>query len=358
MFCPNRLSGGWPGLRARRLCPLKGYLQWETITLITITRRLAGQLRVVFRQALNLWSRGPVPAISFATGPDGMRARATSGDAAVEYHAAGDHPVEQIAVPFELLGDCQARKDDPVRLEVRDHRHVVAQWRDGSVPQILQYDAAEPVDAGEFPRLPKQLAENPPEILTALRDASETTDPESARYALGCVQLQGASGRLVATDGRQLLVETGFQLPWDEDVLVPKSRIFGCRELSQDEPVRIGKTDKWLAVSTGPWKIFLALNQEGRFPDADHHIRPAESAVARFEVCPADAEFLAKSLPRLPGDDEYNLPVTVDLNGQAAATGSCTVAFAIFPFSRPSRRTGRLSLDPLDRAVPRGAERT
>ena len=289
--------------------------------MITITRRLAGQLRVVFRQALNLWSRGPAPAISFATGPDGMRARATSGDAAVEYHAGADHPVEQIAVPFELLGDCEARKDDLVQLEVQKGGRVLAQWHDGSVPQMVQYDAAEPVDAAGFPRLPEQLAENPPGILTALRDAADTTDPDSTRYALGCIQLRGASGQLVATDGRQLLVQSGFKLPWEEDVLVPKSRIFGCRELPQDEPVRIGKTDKWFALGVGPWGIFLRLNQGGRFPDVGHHVPRVETAVARLLVSGSDAEVLAKSLLRLPGDDEYNLPVTVDLNGQVAIRG-------------------------------------
>jgi len=291
------------------------------MTLITITRRLAGQLRVVFRQALNRWSRGPVPAISFATGPDGMRARATSGDAAVEYHAAGDHPVEQIAVPFPMLGDCEARKDDLVQLEVQKDGRVLAQWHDGSVPQMVQYDAAEPVDGAAFPRLPERLAENPPGILTALRDASETTDPDSTRYALFCIQLQGASGRLVATDGRQLLVQSGFQFPWEEDVLVSKSRVFGCRELFQDEPVRIGKTDKWFALAVGPWSVFLRLNEGGRFPDVEHHVPRVDTAVARFQVSASDAEVLAKSLVRLPGDDEYNLPVTVDPNGQVAIRG-------------------------------------
>ena len=101
-------------------------------------------------------------------------------------------------------------------------------------------------------------------------------------------------------------------------MLVPRSRISGCRELPQDEPVRIGKTDKWFALSVGPWRVFLSINQDGRFPDVQHHIPRVDTAVARFQVSPSDAEFLAKSLPRLPGDDEYNLPVTVDLNGRVA----------------------------------------
>ena len=245
-----------------------------------------------------------------------MRARASSGDAAVECHLPGDHPIEQIAAPSEFLSDCEGRKDDPVTLELRGDRQIIVQWRDGSVPQMVQYDDAEPVDSARFPRLPEELAENAPAILAALRDAAETTEPAAFRYATNCIQLRGTSGQLAATDGRQLLIQSGFRFPWDEDLLVLRNRVFGCKELPHNKPVRIGKTDTRLALSTGPWKIFLALNQEGRFPDVDHHIPPAESAVARFEVCPADAEFLAKSLPRLPGDDEYNLPVTVDLNGQ------------------------------------------
>ena len=286
--------------------------------MITITRRLAGQLRAVFRQALNLSPRGPAPAIFMATGPHGMRVRASSGDAAVEYHVPGDQPIEQIAVPLELLNDCEGRKDDPVTLELRGDRQIIVRWRNGSAGQMAQYEAAEPADAAQFPRLPGELAENRPDIVAALRDAAETTEPAAFRYATNCIQLRGTAGQLAATDGRQLLIQSGFQFPWREDILVLRNRVFGCKELPHDKPVRIGKTDTWLALSTGPWKIFLALNREGRFPEVDQHIRPAESAVARFEVSPADAEFLAKSLPRLPGDEACNLPVTVDLSGQVA----------------------------------------
>jgi len=40
--------------------------------------------------------------------------------------------------------------------------------------------------------------------------------------------------------------------------------------------------------------------------------------VSRFQLADDDARFLAKSLPRLPVDDEMNEPVTVDLNGSLA----------------------------------------
>ena len=73
--------------------------------MIEITRRLAMQLRPVFRQALNLSTRGILPPLTFQAGPDGLRVRSRLHDAAVEYHVPGDYPVEQIPVPFELLSD-------------------------------------------------------------------------------------------------------------------------------------------------------------------------------------------------------------------------------------------------------------
>ena len=47
-------------------------------------------------------------------------------------------------------------------------------------------------------------------------------------------------------------------------------------------------------------------------------IRRPTDAVAKLSVSDSDAGFLTKALKRLPAADEYNLPVTVDLNGAAA----------------------------------------
>jgi tetratricopeptide (TPR) repeat protein len=58
----------------------------------------------------------------------------------------------------------------------------------------------------------------------ALADASQITDPESSRYALGCIQLQGTSGKMAATDGRQILLQSGFTFPWQEDLLLPQGQ--------------------------------------------------------------------------------------------------------------------------------------
>ena len=289
--------------------------------MITITRNLARQVRAVFRRALHITPRGLSYPVTLQTGPDGLRLRARSPDAVVEYHTPGELPIEQFAVPFQFLADCESKKDQPVTLEAAGERQVSAQWRDGSVPQIVQYDRADPADAAEFLRFPDVSAENPPGFLAALQDAMEIAEPAPIKYATDHVQLEGQSGKLVATDGRQLLVQTGYHFPWQGNLLVPRTTLFACRELPQDVPITIGMTGGWVALRVGPWTVWLLVNKDARFPEVHRHVPDPATAVARCQFSAGDAEFLMETLPRLPGDAEYNWPVTFDLNGTIAVRG-------------------------------------
>jgi hypothetical protein len=285
--------------------------------LITITRRLASVLRGVLRRAFG--GRGLGPAVCFTAAQDTLSVRASSFDAASEYRGPGTGgTADTLCLPFQFLDDCQGRKDEPVHVEVTGTKRATAQWRDGSVPQIVQYDLADPPSAGKFPGLPETFAENPPGILQALTDAGEGTDPYAARYALGCLQLRGQQGSISSTDGRQLLIQSGFHFPWPGDILVPRSKVFASAELPRDQPVMVGKTEDWIAFRTGPWTIWLSIEKDGRFPDLHRQVPQPDAATARCRLSPADAEFLVHALPRLPCEEEFNYPITLDLNGQIA----------------------------------------
>ena len=54
------------------------------------------------------------------------------------------------------------------------------------------------------------------------------------------------------------------------------------------------------------------------FPTSAGHIPRVTDATARCVLSAADAAFLAQTLPKLPCDDTYNHPLTVDLNGSIA----------------------------------------
>ncbi len=284
--------------------------------MIVITRRLAKRLKTVFRQALNITSRNENPIVRLAGGPEGLRVRCGNGQAATEFHLEGEQPDETIYVPFELLADIEGGRDVPV--EIREHQgRVTASWRDGSVPRLIQCESPE-VKSEDWPPTPEHLAENPPRLLRALADAGATTDPDSTRYSLGCIQLRGDHGKVVATDGRQLLVEDGFELPWDGDVLLPTSKVFGSAQLPDDEPVFVGKVEDWLTLRVGPWSFWWWLNTDGRFPEVESHIGKPELATTGLELSESDRRFLVENLGRLPGDEVYNHPITLDVNGAIA----------------------------------------
>ena len=193
--------------------------------------------------------------------------------------------------------------------------HLTVQWRDSSGPQMVQHEVTENGEREPLPETPHELQQNPPALRQALHHAMMTTEREAIRYAVDHIQLRGETGEIVATDGRQLLVQSGFEFPWQENLLVPRNLVFGCGELPADAPVLVGNTGEWLVFRIGDWTFYLKIATDKRFPDVDPLIPRPQDAVARFHLASDDARFLSKSVPRLPVDDELNEPITVDLNG-------------------------------------------
>jgi hypothetical protein len=157
--------------------------------LLTITRRMALQLKSVMRRAFG--SRNATPAVCFTASAGTLSVKAKSGEIAVEHRTPTDASDETLWLPFQLLADCEAKRDEPVELEAAGPGRAIARWQDKGVPQVIAYDAQPPVDADKVPGLPESFAENPPRLLKALVDAYDTTDTYSVRYATDCIQLRG-----------------------------------------------------------------------------------------------------------------------------------------------------------------------
>src|SRR5207253_3074735 len=95
-------------------------------------------------------------------------------------------------------------------------RHTLGIASRGSVPPL-------------FPEPSASWSTGPIELLDALGVASATACDDSTRYALNGILLKGDGGAVVATDGRQLLVQQGFDLPWTGDVLIRRSPVFASK---------------------------------------------------------------------------------------------------------------------------------
>jgi hypothetical protein len=283
--------------------------------MIQIPRSLARQLRAVFRRIVS--KSLPVrPVISFQAGDFGRAIRLYHTEIAAQFCEPGQWPVENLAIPVDALADFEGRSESIVTLE-RYGSSIRARWDDAGVPREMEYESQDVANMPAFPAAAEKLSSNEPGFLKALADANQCAARDFIRYAINHLQLRGKTGEVIATDGRQLLVLSGFQFPWDEDLLVPASPVFSCREIPQDVPVEVGRTATHVIFKIGPWNLFLPINTEGRFPRTEEVIPSEAAAQTRWHIDPEDALFLDKALKRLPGGSEDNAPVTVDLNGVA-----------------------------------------
>lgn len=279
--------------------------------MITISRALARRLRIAFSRGLGITARQPGPAVEFQTDNQRLVIRVQNDEIAIEYREPGEHTPQQFAVPFELLRRSEGTKNELVTLETSGEI-IHANWTDAGIPQAAQFETLE---FGEFPSLPEQMVANPSQLAEALRDATETADKEANRYALNHLRLRGSDGQIAATDGRQLLVQDGFTFPWDDELLIPANRLLTTSTLAGGEAVEIGRTDDWVTLRSGSWSVWLRIEKTARFPQVDDHLPPISNAATTLHLSDADAEFLTNAVKRLPATDDYNSPLTVDLNG-------------------------------------------
>ena len=152
-----------------------------------------------------------------------------------------------------------------------------------------------------FPETPAAWTSISADVLTALAEAAATCTEDSARYALDCIQLRGTVHKIVATDGHQLLVRSGFGFPWDGDLLIKGSPVFACKAFAREQAVRIGRTDTHVVLRVGPWTIWSEIQKEARFPRVEDAIPAPDALATRVRFDPEDARFLATALDRLPG---------------------------------------------------------
>lgn len=282
---------------------------------IEITRRQARTIRSLIRRALGLSPKYGEHPVRITTDDKVGTIRSQRHGVAVEYRFDADSPAESIVVPLSILADCEAARDDPVTFSKQSDDTVLVEWHDKGVPILRTAHQTKYDD--EFPAPPETWHQMLDEFLPALADAMATTDREATRYSIDCVQLCGKTGRILATDSRKALVVTGFHFPWDDEVLLPWNGVLSLKELSEHGPVCVGRNDKTLSLTTGPWTLHFALETERRFPRIDDCIPKPGSEKTTLMITDEDAEFATTAIKSFPKLDLDNT-VFVDLNGNVA----------------------------------------
>jgi hypothetical protein len=280
--------------------------------MIELPRALARRFRAVLRRSVMAEvPRGPWPVVLCRADADGLRLEARLGEVGLQYHQPGAFTPDAIAFRASLLGEFEGRDDAPASLELTAPEKGKASWSDRGAARVLDFEAVPADSVAPLPGLPRRMQPQPPAFVQALAEAARTASREAVRYATSRVQLRGHAGEVIGTDGRQLLIQGGFTLPWADDILIPAVPAFA--DLAGEEDVRIGRTGGDVALRAGPWILWLAVDTKGRFPNTASVVPKPSSVTARLRLDPEDAEALFAALLKMPGRDEDFAPVTVDL---------------------------------------------
>ncbi|HND56121.1 MAG TPA: hypothetical protein PLV92_27080, partial [Pirellulaceae bacterium] len=272
-----------------------------------------------FRQLLTGVPRRTWPAVRLLADHQGLRIVTRTDQVGLELRVPGVQSPANLNVSCDLLQTAADGRGDDVTVELGDAGDAIMKWRDGDVPRQASFTPprpAAPVDTN--PPSPTTWADQPPEFLTALQNLMQVTDPDSLRYALNCVQLDGDTGAMTATDGSQILSHRGWNFGFAGSALVPANKVLTNRDLAAANTVRIGKTDRHFVLQAGDWTTWLALNREGRFPNVADLLATDDAPATRLVLAPDDRRFLQENLPRLPARRDDLGAVTVDLNGHVA----------------------------------------
>ncbi len=283
--------------------------------MITLSRSLARQFRLLLRRSLQPPGPRDPPAVRLRASREGLEMATRQRECAILYHQPGSHPAETLLFPADVLTDIEG-KAGSVALVATGAGEGEARWDDGGVPRRRPFVTVVTDKLPDLPELPARWQAVEPAILPALAEAARTTARDGIRYALTRIQLRGRSGQLVATDGRQLLVQGGFALPWPEEILIPALPLFVSRDLPSEGPIALGRTATHVGLRIGPWTFLLEIDTGGRYPNAESVIPRGDGLASRLRLSEDDARFLVHVLPRLPGSKDDLAPVTLELGEQ------------------------------------------
>jgi hypothetical protein len=238
--------------------------------------------------------------------------QACGPEVAVRFGPPPTKSTSSLAFRATVLTQFEGRTEAPVTLEEVASGQGRATWNEGGVPQTVDFETVDPGKVPKLPELPTRLAALPDDFLTALGEASRTTAREAARFGVTRVQVRGQSGQVVATDGRQLLIQGGFQFPWSETILVARLPLLDLPGVALSDPVGLARTQDHVLLRAGDWCFWLRIDTQSRFPPVEDAI-PKGNGTSRLRLDPQDARFLVNALPKLPGRDDDHSPVTLEL---------------------------------------------
>jgi hypothetical protein len=285
--------------------------------MIEIPHEALGRFRSVLRKSvLASQPRGPCPAIVCLADKETLTLSCEMGAVGLSLRLPGKRTPCRLCLPVSLLAGLEASGSQTVKLEQAGPSRCRASWYQDSQPRALEFEVVQP------PKRPETPETSPPVemeagFLSALAEAARTAARENG-LSLCKVLLRGKGGCVVATDGKQLMVQTGFALPWQDDLLVPALPAFACKELAAQPKVLLSRAGEYVTLTIGCWSLTLKGEAPTRYPDYERVLQDDDARRTRLSLHPADVASLLRELPRMPGTDEDRQPVVLEIKATAS----------------------------------------
>lgn len=178
--------------------------------MIVIPRRVCRAIPALARKCVSGRPRGPAPPVEFESKAGVLTAAVRTADAALAYGAPAAGGDAALVVPADVLAAAAGAGEDPVELVPLGPGRGEARWRDRGADRAVPFDVLTPHAGLRPPAPPADWHPVGPDFLAALHECGRTTAREPGRYALDRVQVRGAVGEVIGTDGRTALVWGGF----------------------------------------------------------------------------------------------------------------------------------------------------
>jgi hypothetical protein len=315
---------------------------------LQIPRAVARTLRGVLRRCLfDGSSRNDWPFVRVRADGQQLILESARGPIALRYTMPDASGSGSLAFRSSVLSAFEGRSNAPVNLEAITATQGRARWEDAGVPHEHTVETVAANSLPEMPELPTNLVAMPEGFLEALAEAALSTAAHGTRYALERVQLGGPDGALIATDGKQVLIQRNYPLAWTDRILVPRLRLSGLPGVADQAPVLLGRTNSHIVVQSGSWSFFLTIDDQGKYPDVLGALPRPASITSRCQIAAEDVGRLIEVLPKLPGHDQDLKPLTVDLGDTITVRGRALPSGAgaeiVLPKSQLSGRPVRFA---------------
>ena len=251
--------------------------------------------------------------------------QATDLDVTATYHAQQPNAGEpcDFLVPFAPLNQAVKGGKEAVQLIVEAKGRVCLRTFIGTGPMEQSF-AGLPVD--EFPPTPvmagKSLALDAT-FRDSFRQALDCCSEDCSRHVIQhvCLDTRHAEGHyLAASDGHHLFCANSFKFDLKAPVLIPDLPFLRWTKFMEDGAVELSVKTKtktegpWVQLKSGPW-TFLTKSSDLEFPEWKSAVPEPKSTRTRIRFDAQAVETLLAGVPRLPGAEEHNRPVKVEVLG-------------------------------------------